>query len=319
MAAPADDVSLVDDAAKRLNATLLNLARGDGDVSERVGYRSPGSSQKDSHHTAEEKKRREAETKFAMDQARKALDEHIQRLKDEIAESDRKVAAWNRKIAALAELKRLHDSGKLDPNDPAQAALIRAAGLTASDLEGDDAGALLDTEITAATRSRDAEIERGSVLRDRLSEAEDLSARMDADPDSPELQAEALRLRATTPGVQKLGAATFQADSAEAKATVAAIVAKGEDADVQAESAVFNGKVVSDVVSVADTGGASFSFDDPPTQSSVAEGVAPTPIAAPPLSPQFALAADPALAAPKVDDPQLTAQLGAQPTRSMNG
>lgn len=79
--------------------TLLNLARGDGDLADRIGYRAPGSGQKQSRHAIEEKKRQEAATKFALDQARKALDEHIQRLREQIAESDRKVGDRQRQLA----------------------------------------------------------------------------------------------------------------------------------------------------------------------------------------------------------------------------
>lgn len=330
--APANEVSEVDNAARSLNEKLLNLSRGEGDLAERIGYRAPGGNQKPGSTATEEKKRRETDAKFALDQARKALEERLRQLDAELAAIDadlKRIRAERADIKtgleALDELRELRASGKLDLNNPAHQKLLKRAGISVEEMRRGDQDAILAARQAALLgRDQELEVQENERLKSRervLLEREDVVGALDEieNADDPASAARAVARAETTLGVQQIAEATYQSDSTEAKVFAADTVAQAEDADVQAESGAYTREGVAQVAAVTDIGTADFDFDAPPAQGSVAEGVAPTPIAAPPLTPQFAMAADPASAAPKANDPLQAIQPAAPLARSMTG
>ena len=192
--------------------------------------------------------RRKEDTAFA--EIRAALDARLAALDAELAEIDKRLDEIRERRDELAErmdalddLDTLIKSGKLDPNNPAHAALLRRAGIDPAKTRREDIGDAVTQrrrEVAGEDDALDSEWNarmkrRGEVVRDR----EKVQAARDEieHADTPEAMERAERRARTVLGSQQLGEAAYQTDSQRAKAIAANAVgvsAKSEDYNRQA-------------------------------------------------------------------------------------
>lgn len=136
------------------------------------------------------------------------IDAEIDRLNARIAKIDKELDQIDDARLAMEELEELQAGGRLDPDNPRHAALLRRAGIDPAQARQDGMDAILaqrraelDQKEQALKAERDRALEDRQQLqaaRDKLAEAKDS---LDANPDSPAARAEAQEVYEQIKGV----------------------------------------------------------------------------------------------------------------------
>lgn len=231
---------------------------------------------KNSHIAMIEQRRREGDNRLAITQMQAALDARLAALDAELLALDARIGEIEQRrieigdnLEAIDELEQIERSGqKLDPNNPAHAALLRRAGI-----DPDEADKATVADIIARRR-RDLAIEDGAlgtewdtkmkrraqVARERVAVAAAKDEIENANTDEARILAE--RRAATILGAQQLGDAASQTENRTAKVIAADAVAANERPDLRAESEAYNRRAaLADQDSVADASGKGFELD----------------------------------------------------------
>ena len=204
-----DALGKVERDERALEARLLDMARkadpGDlHDLHAGSGYRSRVVNGQENEKSARQRKKQQ-DNSFTYQLLQQQLQQQLDVIDAEISRIDARVADIDKQLdeiddakLAMDELEELQTNGKLDPNNPRHAALLRRAEIDPDEVEEDNLDVLLvqrrqelEQQEQALTSERDKLLEDRQQLqttRDKLAEAKD---KLDANPDSPAALAEA--------------------------------------------------------------------------------------------------------------------------------
>lgn len=197
--------------------------------------------------------REQAEERSFVDRVLAALDARLAALDARLFEIDNRLEAIRLRreaigteMEALDELEALKRSGKLDPNNPHHAELLRAAGITADEAMGDDFAATVTRRRQALNDEDDALegetnarlLERGEVQALRN---EAWAAKQDIEnADSEEARVRAERRASSLLGVHELAGAAYETQDKQARNIAANAVGKNEVVAVRRDSLAYN-------------------------------------------------------------------------------
>lgn len=238
----------------RFNLGMGFLNKGDANPEATPSFILPGAlAAARKLQIARHEEERHRDVRVALEQYRAALADRLAALNAELEALNREIDEIETRrteigasLEALDEIERLKRSGKLDPSNPAHAALLRTAGITPEEAKRDD---LLDV-IQRHRRDLDREDgtletlwnakvkRRDQVALERLDVIGAQQEIENADTDEARLLAE--RRAATVLGAQQLGEAALQTDSNRAKVIAADAVTDAEGSERRAVSANLN-------------------------------------------------------------------------------
>ena len=220
--------------------------------------------------TATEKRKNEDE-RFALGQMKQALEQRLAELDREIAAIDKRLEDIRQRriviadqMEALDDVERLRRSGKLDPNNPAHARLLRVAGISESEARGGDLATIialrrqiLGNEDDALGNEHNSLLKyRGVVAYERQGVVGALGEIENADTDEARILAE--RRAKTVLGSQQLGEAATQTTDCQARIVAADAVGVAQESERFNRNAVAGNR--SEIVGTATPG---FELDTP--------------------------------------------------------
>ncbi|QIG79455.1 coiled-coil domain-containing protein [Stakelama tenebrarum] len=200
--------------------------------------------------TAEKRKRDQRSADLLLldllDRRLAELDAELAAIDGRLSEITRRRNEIGESMEALDELARLQARGEVDPNNRVHAALLRKAGISPDEAQGDGLSAAIvrrrhqlgGEDDALAAEWNEKMKRRGEVMRERQDVITARAEIENADTDEARIAAET---RATTLiGAQQLGEAAYQSDNESAREIAADAVAATEEEARRVESQQLN-------------------------------------------------------------------------------
>lgn len=247
------DDPLVSDRAREMAGMAL---AGDADATAAFVFTGAQMARRMEAENQREDERRRDE--LVYDQIRAALDARLAELDAELARIDARLGEIRERrdelaerMEALDDLDTLAKSGKLDPDNPAHAALLRRAGIDPRTPRESIADVIAQQRRDTAREDEALEREWNERMKRRdevIREREDVRAarREIESANTPEAMEQAQRRARTVLGAQQLGEAAYQTDNQRAKTIAADAVAANERSDRTASSTASNRRAASE-------------------------------------------------------------------------